>query len=91
MIRPRARSNTCSPELWAGSGLVRRTGQHPARLGLASGSANLGNPAEITIAEVAKKVIGLAGSGSGIETRPLPADEPARHRPDMSLARRALG
>ncbi len=91
MIRPRARSNKCSPELWAGSGLVRRTGQHPARLGLASGSADLGNPAEISIDEVAKKVIAPAGSGAGIETRPLPADDPARHCPDISLARRALG
>ncbi len=89
MIRPRTRSNKCSPKLWAGCGLVRRTGQRPARLGLASGSADLGNPAEISIDEVAKKVIAPAGSGAGIETRPLPADDP--HCPDISLARRALG
>lgn len=55
------------------------------------GPVNLGNPAEITIAEVAEKVIGLVGSGSGLETRPLPADDPARRCPDIGLARRALG
>ncbi|MCH7487800.1 MAG: SDR family oxidoreductase [Proteobacteria bacterium] len=55
------------------------------------GPVNLGNPAEITIAEVAKKVIGLVGSGSSIETRPLPADDPTRRCPDIGLARRTLG
>ena len=54
------------------------------------GPVNLGNPAEITIAEVARKVIGLVGSGSSIETRPLPADDPARRCPDIGLARRTL-
>ena len=54
------------------------------------GPVNLGNPAEITIAEVAKKVIGLVGSSSSIETKPLPADDPARRCPDISLAREAL-
>ena len=59
--------------------------------GAECGPVNLGNPVEITIAEVADKVIGLVGSGSAIETRPLPADDPARRCPDIGLAREALG
>lgn len=52
---------------------------------------NLGNPAEVSIKEVAQEVIELCGSASEITHRPLPADDPQRRSPDISLARRILG
>jgi dTDP-glucose 4,6-dehydratase len=51
---------------------------------------NLGNPAEITILEFAKEIIALSGSGSPIEHRPLPQDDPKLRRPDIARARQLL-
>lgn len=56
-----------------------------------NGPLNLGNPLEATIAGLAEKVIRLTGGRSKIEFRPLPADDPARRRPDITLAREKLG
>ncbi len=56
------------------------------------GPVNLGNPDEFTIRELAELVRELSGSRSRIEVaRPLPQDDPARRRPDITLARRRLG
>ena len=52
---------------------------------------NLGNPHEVTIAELADIVIGLCSSRSTIEFLPLPEDDPRRRCPDISTARRVLG
>ena len=52
---------------------------------------NLGNPDEISITEMAKEVIALSGSTSGIVLKPLPQDDPKVRRPDTSLARELLG
>jgi UDP-glucuronate decarboxylase len=51
---------------------------------------NLGNPAEITIADLARKIIDLTGSKSMLEYRPLPSDDPKRRCPDISRARDLL-
>jgi UDP-glucuronate decarboxylase len=51
---------------------------------------NLGNPGEFTIGELAELVLELTGSRSRIVHRPLPADDPVRRRPDVSLARKLL-
>ncbi len=51
---------------------------------------NLGNPNEITIAELADTVLKLTGSKSKIEFKGLPADDPARRQPDISVAREHL-
>jgi UDP-glucuronate decarboxylase len=56
-----------------------------------SGPVNLGNPAEMTIRELAEKVIELTGSHSKIDSRPLPQDDPIQRQPDIALAREALG
>ncbi len=56
-----------------------------------TGPVNLGNPAELTIRELAEKVITLTGSRSKIETRPLPQDDPIQRQPDIALARAQLG
>lgn len=54
------------------------------------GPVNLGNPAEMTIVDLAKKIIELTGSRSKLVQRPLPKDDPTRRRPDISLAEREL-
>lgn len=51
---------------------------------------NLGNPGEFTIKELARLVIEATGSGSAMEARPLPTDDPRVRRPDISLAEAAL-
>jgi UDP-glucuronate decarboxylase len=56
-----------------------------------TGPLNLGNPAEMTIRELAEKVIALTGSRSKIESRPLPQDDPIQRQPDIALAREKLG
>lgn len=55
------------------------------------GPVNLGNPDEHTVQEIAEIVIELIGSSSSIEHRSLPVDDPARRRPDITLARELLG
>lgn len=47
---------------------------------------NLGNPEEITIKELAQKVIESSGSKSRIAYEPLPQDDPKVRRPDISKA-----
>jgi UDP-glucuronate decarboxylase len=56
-----------------------------------TGPVNLGNPAEMTIRELAEKVIALTGSRSKIEAHPLPQDDPIQRQPDIAAARAQLG
>jgi UDP-glucuronate decarboxylase len=55
-----------------------------------TGPVNLGNPAEFTILELAKKVIEMTDSSSKIVFKPLPEDDPCRRKPDIGLAKSAL-
>jgi len=55
-----------------------------------TGPINLGNPEEVTMLELAKKVIQLTHSRSEVEFKPLPQDDPKRRQPDISNARRIL-
>ena len=55
-----------------------------------TGPANLGNPVEFTILELAKQIIALTGSKSKIEFKPLPSDDPTQRQPNIELARRVL-
>jgi dTDP-glucose 4,6-dehydratase len=52
---------------------------------------NLGNPQEMTLLELAKRIIRLTGSRSEIVFRPLPEDDPKVRQPDISRARSLLG
>ncbi len=52
---------------------------------------NLGNPVKFTILELARKVIALTGSESKIVFKPLPEDDPKQRKPDITLAKDALG
>ncbi len=55
------------------------------------GPINLGNPEEISVRELARRIIGMTGSRGGIVTRPLPQDDPLQRCPDIGLAKRVLG
>jgi UDP-glucuronate decarboxylase len=55
------------------------------------GPVNLGNPDEFTMLELAALAIELARSSAKLVFKPLPPDDPARRRPDISLARQRLG
>ena len=54
------------------------------------GPVNIGNPGEFTIRELAELVIELTGAKSKLVQRPLPADDPTRRRPDITLAKEKL-
>ena len=55
------------------------------------GPVNIGNPTEFTIKELAELVLEMTGSQSPIVYRDLPQDDPMQRRPDISLAKSALG
>ncbi|MCB7128394.1 MAG: SDR family oxidoreductase [Candidatus Brocadiales bacterium] len=55
------------------------------------GPVNLGNPAEITVSQLAEEVIKLTSTKSKVVFRPLPQDDPKVRRPDISKAKRILG
>jgi dTDP-glucose 4,6-dehydratase len=52
---------------------------------------NLGNPQEMTLLELAKRILRLTGSRSEIVFRPLPEDDPKVRQPDITRARTRLG
>ncbi len=54
------------------------------------GPVNLGNPSEFTIKELATTIIQLTNSNSKLIYKPLPQDDPARRKPDISLAKEKL-
>ncbi len=56
-----------------------------------TGPVNLGNPEEITILELASKIIHLTNSRSEIIFEPLPTDDPKQRKPDITLAKEKLG
>src|ERR1019366_9408756 len=51
---------------------------------------NIGNPTEFTVLQLANLVREIAGDSCPIVHRPLPADDPKRRCPDISLARSLL-
>ncbi len=51
---------------------------------------NLGNPAELTIADLAEKVRSLLGSSAPLMYRDLPVDDPRQRQPDIGKARQLL-
>lgn len=55
------------------------------------GPVNIGSDAEISMLNLARRIIALCGSKSRVVHRPLPPDDPKVRRPDISLARKELG
>jgi UDP-glucuronate decarboxylase len=56
-----------------------------------TGPCNLGNPEELTIEEIARKVIAQSHSPSELDHRSLPQDDPQRRKPVIGKATAALG
>lgn len=54
------------------------------------GPVNLGNPAEITMLELAEKILSLVGSRSKLIFKALPEDDPRQRQPDINLASQKL-
>jgi len=54
------------------------------------GPVNIGNPREMSLREMAEKIVSLCGGTSRIVSLPLPPDDPKVRRPDISLARKVL-
>ena len=52
------------------------------------GPINMGNPGEYTIKELAEMIIELTGAKSNLVYKPLPADDPTRRQPDITLAKK---
>jgi dTDP-glucose 4,6-dehydratase len=52
---------------------------------------NIGNPQELTIEEIARRIIEMTGSTSKIIYLPLPEDDPKVRKPDITRARTLLG
>ena len=52
---------------------------------------NIGNPHEMTIADMAKLIIKMTGSKSKLVHKPLPTDDPKVRQPDITRARTLLG
>ena len=51
------------------------------------GPLNLGNPAELSILDLAERIIITTNSKSTIEYKDLPEDDPLQRQPDISLAK----
>lgn len=55
-----------------------------------AGPVNLGNPTELSVRELAEKVIQLTNSKSEIIHKDLPEDDPKQRQPDITLAKKLL-
>ncbi len=52
---------------------------------------NMGNPAEMSIRELAETIIDLTGSSSKLVFEPMPVDDPLQRQPDIRRARKVFG
>ena len=57
----------------------------------ANDPVNIGNPAEMTIRQIAEAIIAATGSRSRVVRKPLPTDDPKVRQPDITRARTLLG
>ncbi len=55
-----------------------------------TGPVNVGNPVEVTMLELAERIISLTGSKSKLCYKPLPQDDPKQRQPDITFAKSAL-
>lgn len=55
------------------------------------GPVNIGNPIELTVSDLVRRVIALTGTDADVVYRPLPQDDPRRRRPDIGRAQTLLG
>jgi dTDP-glucose 4,6-dehydratase len=52
---------------------------------------NLGNPVEMTVLDLARRIREVTGAASEIVFKPLPTDDPKVRQPDITRARQVLG
>ena len=52
---------------------------------------NIGNPNEMTLVALARRIVSLTGSTSKLVFEPLPVDDPKVRQPDITRARQLLG
>ena len=62
-----------------------------ARPDTVTGPMNLGNPTEVSIIELAEKILALTKSSSRLIYKPLPEDDPIQRQPDIDYAKKELG
>ena len=55
-----------------------------------TGPVNIGNPVEVTMLELAERIISLTQSKSKLCYKPLPQDDPKQRQPDITFAKSAL-
>lgn len=55
-----------------------------------TGPVNLGNPYELSIKEIAEKILKLTRSKSKLKYKDLPVDDPTRRCPDITKAKKVL-
>lgn len=55
------------------------------------GPVNLGNPTEMTVLDIAKKIKRILKCHAPIVCKPLPKDDPTKRKPDITLAKERLG
>jgi UDP-glucuronate decarboxylase len=72
-------------------GLLRLMAHEGVHEGRPLGPVNLGNPVELTVGDLVRRVVALTGSRSAVVNRPLPEDDPRRRRPDIARAAAVLG
>ncbi|MBA3527513.1 MAG: SDR family oxidoreductase [Pseudomonadota bacterium] len=56
-----------------------------------TGPINIGNPNEMTVRELAEKVVAMVGSSARLDFCDLPSDDPRQRQPDITRARELLG
>ena len=56
-----------------------------------TGPFNLGNPIEVTVEEIARRILAHSGSRSKLRYLPLPQDDPKRRKPVIDRVGEALG
>jgi UDP-glucuronate decarboxylase len=55
-----------------------------------TGPINVGNPLEISVRDLAGKIVEMTGCQVELHDGPLPTDDPKRRQPDIALARELL-
>ena len=73
------------------SDLVEGMGRMMATDDSVTGPINIGNSGEFTMLDLAHEILDITGSKSKIVYLPLPADDPVKRKPDISIAREKLG
>jgi UDP-glucuronate decarboxylase len=66
---------------------IVRLARHPSE----TGPVNLGADVELSVLEIAERVVRLTGSKSRLSHEPLPEDDPRQRWPDLTRARTVLG